>query len=794
MPYKADQLHLFQHQEYPHQPCPDHRCAEIQYETTNTPVRYAPLPVEAVAPERIDRYQQIHPIDHMNQHHYSQPSIQQQYLPPNGYQQGSTAHRQAPTLQQPSIQVELPSSTALEWKPTTADYQILLLSLADEYLDAAHSSDMLEALGKGEAQLDDYYKLISTALGCMEAVLKKSRLPPLKEAQTCLRFARTLYDETDNDLEAETALGKGIDLCERNKLLDLKYTMQILLSRVLYRSNAKAASKAIDGIIEDVVVYKHTTWEYAFRFLRATLSLSMPSHHDFVAAIHHLQKISELARRRGDHAIFAFAAATEALAHLQSSNTDSIDQAQRALAATRQVQLNQDVAGLPQLQVLVQFVDLCCSMRQSNLDQIDQKLSTMQQIMDQTVDDANWLDNGSILLPLAPKSVTGITSMGGDIVQERGGRHVLAVAWLPKKDVYAVGYLLSAVATSHKNAQGDHKAELFIDEGLALIRSHPSASQSPHEPLSCSTHRTTWRKVLECQFLLEKVFLLCARSEWEQARTLLNGFDSVSNLLGNRLPSDFRCLARYLDGAIYQGIGSDNIALTIFQSSSLALPPHCHRSSPNNLQRDISLLAAINTILIIRSPSHPAHHLLPSILSKIDPYLSATPNKHLLAARSLLISNLPPTTHQLLTAEDLSSTLLMKKHLGKALNIAKTIGNAQITAMTLSVMSARFFKGVVGEQAEKSARAGQNMAYRSGMRLWMSVSNGMLAETLERQGKEAEAERWAVQAVRLAGQMPKGVQRAEGLDGEGRDGNERRVNASGKAREGEADEDRDELA
>ena len=653
---------------------------------------------------------------------------------------------------------------------------------------------MLEVLSKGEAQLDDYYKLISTALGCMEAVLKKFRLPPLKEAQTCLRFARTLFDETDNDLEAETALGKGIDLCERNKLLDLKYTMQVLLSRVLYRSNAKAATKAIDGIIEDIVVYKHTAWEYAFRFLRATLSLSMPSHHDFVAAIHHLQKIAELARRRGDQAIFAFAAVTEALAHLQRSSTDSIDQAQRALAATRQVQLSQDVAGLPQMQVLVQFVDLCCSIRQSNLEQIDQKLSTMQQIMDQTVDDANWLDNGTILLPLASKSVSGIASMGGDIVQERGGRHFLAMAWLPKKDVYAVGYLLSAVATSHKNAQGDHKAELFIDEALALIRSHPSASQSPHEPLSCSTDRTTWRKVLECQYLLEKAFLLCARSEWERARTLLDELDGVSKVLQDRLPADFNRLARYLDGAIYQGIGKVNIALTLFQSSHLALPPNCHKSSPNNLQRDIALLSAINTILIIRSPSHPAHHLLPSILSKIDPYLSATPNKHLLAARSLLISNLPPTTHQLLTAEDLSSTLLMKKHLGKALNIAKTIGNAQITAMTLSVMSARFFKGVVGEQAEKSARAGQNMAYRSGMRLWMSVSNGMLAETLERQGKKAEAERWAVQAVRLAGQMPSGVQRVEGADGEGRGGVERRVNATGKGRVEEGEEDRDELA
>lgn len=663
------------------------------------------------------------------------------------------------------------------------DYQVLLLSLAEEYFEAAHGNDMLAALAKGEAQLDDYYKLVSTALGCMEAVLKRFRLPPLKEAKLRLQYARTLYDETDNDLEAETALSKGIDLCERNKLLDLKYTMQVLLSRVLYRSNAKAATKAMDGIIEDVVAYKHIAWEYAFRFLRATLSLSMPSHQDFVAAVHQLQKIADLAHRRGDQAVFAFAGVTEALAYLQNSSPDSIVQAQRALATTRQVQLSPDFNGIPQIQVLVQYVDLCCSLQQSDIEQIGQKLSTMQQLMDHIVDDANWLDNGTIFLPLLSKSVQGIALTGGDIVQERNGRHVLTLSWLPKKDVYTVGYLLSAIATGYKNAQGDHKAELFLGEGLVLIRSNFDASQFSSGPLLSSTNRTNWRKTLECQLLLEQAFLLCARSEWEKAQTVINEVNSISILLQNQLPPDIHCLTQYLTGAIHQGTGDLTSALTIFLSADLSLPPNSPKTTPSNLRRDMALLAAMNAILIIRSPTHPSHALLPTILSKIDPYLSSSPSKHLLAARSLLISNLPPSVHPLLTTETLSSTLLIKKHLSTALNIAKTIGNAQITAMTLSVMSDRFFKGVVGEQAEKSARAGQNMAYKSGMRLWMGVSGGMLAETLERQGKGAEAGRVWGTAVRLAGGMPGKVRRWEGIDP-----------AAAAAVRREEDEERDELA
>lgn len=67
--------------------------------------------------------------------------------------------------------------------------------------------------------------------------------------------------------------------------------------------------------------------------------------------------------------------------------------------------------------------------------------------------------------------------------------------------------------------------------------------------------------------------------------------------------------------------------------------------------------------------------------------------------------------------------------------------------MTLTFMSWKYFRGVVGEQAEKSARAGRAMAKKANDRLWVSVTDEMLAETLERQGKSEEA-----MAVRDEGQ------------------------------------------
>lgn len=60
------------------------------------------------------------------------------------------------------------------------DYQTLLLYLADEYFDTAHgqgSSLAAASAGTGAEQqrqgdVEEYYRLIATGLGCLEVVLK----------------------------------------------------------------------------------------------------------------------------------------------------------------------------------------------------------------------------------------------------------------------------------------------------------------------------------------------------------------------------------------------------------------------------------------------------------------------------------------------------------------------------------------------------------------------------------------------------------------------------------------------
>lgn len=52
------------------------------------------------------------------------------------------------------------------------DYQVLLLSLADEYLNAAHARGTTTSMATRETDVEEYYKLVATGLGCLEAVLK----------------------------------------------------------------------------------------------------------------------------------------------------------------------------------------------------------------------------------------------------------------------------------------------------------------------------------------------------------------------------------------------------------------------------------------------------------------------------------------------------------------------------------------------------------------------------------------------------------------------------------------------
>ncbi|PIG87211.1 hypothetical protein AARAC_004200, partial [Aspergillus arachidicola] len=629
------------------------------------------------------------------------------------------------------------------------DYQVLLLAMADEYLNAAHSNGTMVALLKQELEVEEYYKLVATGLGCLEAVLKNWRLQPRVEALVRLRYARILFEETDNDLEAETALSKGIDLCERNRMLDLKYSMQHLLARMLYKTNPKASMKAVDGMIQDVEAYRHSAWEFAFRFLRVSLSLSSSAHQDSVAALQHLHKIANMANRNGDKAVSAMSAVIEALAHLQQgSGFDSIEQAQRALAVARSHQLNDELRHIPQLTTLVQMVDICCSLLEYDINQSSQKLKNLQDLMDERLNDPNWRADGSFSIPLSGKSAGPSSIDTGDILQVQNGTLLLSFNWLPQHDLYALCYFLSSITLSCKNSYDGRKAEKFLQEGIRMIQGSFKSPQDITESMVNANRRVEWRRTLYCNLLLQQVFLACGRTDWDLASKTLKDLRQEAQELGECLPDTVQCLMEYAAGTIAQATGDLKAALDAFQSPLLSLSPSTSKTARNDPQRDIALLAALNTVLILRDPTHASHFQLPNILATVETFCKGSPNKYIQAAYYLVCATVQT-----------ESTIQTKQFLQQALQSATAISNSQITCMTLTFMSWKYFRGVVGEQAEKSARAGRAMAKKANDRLWVSVTDEMLAETLERQGKNDEAKGVREEGHRVMMGLPSALKR-----------------------------------
>lgn len=93
-----------------------------------------------------------------------------------------------------------------------------MIALAEEFFDAAHHLAPSLSSSMAAGGLKEYHKLVATGLGLLDVALKSVRLPPRLEATIRLRYAGILFEETENSMEAETALGKGITLCERVSL------------------------------------------------------------------------------------------------------------------------------------------------------------------------------------------------------------------------------------------------------------------------------------------------------------------------------------------------------------------------------------------------------------------------------------------------------------------------------------------------------------------------------------------------------------------------------------------------
>lgn len=233
-----------------------------------------------------------------------------------------------------------------------------------------------------------------------------------------------------------------------------------------------------------------------------------------------------------------------------------------------------------------------------------------------------------------------------------------------------------------------------------------------------SATRTQWSKVHDC---IQKIEALSPKPE------------------GGRLG----LLVLYVTGVYYQGTGDFSRALQIFSDQRFAIPAAgTDESNPGTPPPEVALLAAMNKIWIMQDPAHRDDGEVTELTEKITPYCSDHADVDIRTAFNLMQAALQTEPRQ--------SMQTVKKHIQVGLKWAQGANNTQLLAVALNLMRSVLFENVVGDQAVKSAKAGRQQAHKAGNLLWMSVADGMLAQTEEMQGQVDEAERLRLDGTRYA--------------------------------------------
>jgi hypothetical protein len=351
------------------------------------------------------------------------------------------------------------------------DYRLLLLQLSDQYITEARSLTGACAYDQEDADPERYFELMGAGMTCLATVLKQQNwmmgMPPRQAAMLRLRYATLLYEETEDDEQLGEFLSKSITFCDRNKLIDLKYSFQHLCARHMFGLNSKMGLSFLENVMKDLTAYQHTAWVFAFRFLRVSLHMKLATPHDLQAALSDLKVIADLSRKKQERAVSVLAAVLQAMIHLRTRDPEAIHSAQTAIATARAQQLDETSNSVPQLASLILLLDLACSLDPYDVHSVKEKMRVMQLYLDGTANLGDWTNDGALSIPIMRTDIEGLDESGGIFIRDETGTF-LQFTWLSRSNVYMVGMLFSCITAYPKAHDGSGKAETYLKGGLRM--------------------------------------------------------------------------------------------------------------------------------------------------------------------------------------------------------------------------------------------------------------------------------------------------------------------------------------
>ena len=283
------------------------------------------------------------------------------------------------------------------------------------------------------------------------------------------------------------------------------------------------------------------------------------------------------------------------------------------------------------------------------------------------------------------------------------------------------------------------------------------------------TSQSAWQQQLSQTMRLHLILTHCSRGEWESAKEMIDHMrrESAQNITKSETFADM--FLYYLMGIVAQGTGDLATAERVYTSKSFinALQDQKYQGP----RRDLAILATLNALIIYHNSTQ-SNQLSPADINHthndennsnsnpytrtniniatLEPLCQRHPNRAIVSAYQLAAT----------IAGESSTTMQLKQSLRNAIQTAREIGRPQLLALTMNLLADKFFKNIVGQQTEKCASTGRNLACKAGDPLWIAVADGMYASVLERSGNGERAEELRAEGLRYLDRVPLGVRQA----------------------------------
>ena len=282
----------------------------------------------------------------------------------------------------------------------------------------------------------------------------------------------------------------------------------------------------------------------------------------------------------------------------------------------------------------------------------------------------------------------------------------------------------------------------YLKDGLMNAERSKTSKRSGPLPMVREIYRK--ERTMVCYLYVFMIFRAIFTTDWETAKDSLHGLEHAISELDPDAEPTMSLLFTHLTAMYWQGTGALEEALNLYRDEAFALPdPNYSPQTPDaQVTRDIAIVATMNSLLILNALPNPDVQANTETLDRLKPFCLSHPNIDIQTAYHILLT--------VITTSPPTSQLATKSYMRSALTGAKKRGNFHMVAITLNVMCTRFFVNIIGEQSIKSAMAAKEQSAKSGNRVWMSAASGLLARSLEIEGKREQGVKMNEEAVRLA--------------------------------------------